>query len=749
MKSSYRAVSDPFILQAIARREGMWEWMGNYNHINEPIMLLHPLSDFQRQIGFSHDLSAPDFTGPRCFAYRALILKNGERAESVRYIAVYEDNTYAGIFGKGDELPDGAHLVDNTDDAMWGKLSQRRYKVGDTVDRYGRILRANDPGYLNARIAGGKDPSSGDYGVLSGNNEKVGSAAKIPAARVYQDGDRVLNNWDTGREHDEYPNETYKTNGKIVSPRDARFGEAEEINSGTTRYGKVIVGEPVKMQDSRGPIKKYLVTYRAGDVLTQAEWDILRARMGESMLKRYSNTADIVGRALVTGDSGIGMPKIKLGKFRDDSDSDNHNPEVLKRGIDTGRGPNQEIILEEQDYTTGRLYDPKNISPEDFNRDADGEFSTWRSSPVPEDAGLDASQAYIYAPLGMARDEDSVPVPSFDQYGVWKDYKDEVSESRIPLIDSEGKLVRDMLDQIQYLKEYEYEYIYMYEYARQTQDDEKFTGEYVGDQSEMETEEVRIKTKNGKSSALLRLVYEMDEIEQPKVTDAYMLEVPLMKDGKEVEDEDGIPVMTIVYLPLAEYKEKAGKDPAENAVMVKIITTEKVERRIVKEVHTGDDSAGEGNDLIETWEDAEARVTAPLVDENGIDNPDGGYSVTTTDIITYVNENRNKHLEGTSLEEMSGVEKGHMKGPEGGDTNELELSKAHKIWRRWTVPPPVVLGEGDEMEVITRLTDEVGPSTSRFLTRYISEMWGVAIFKGVRRDWDFANVSVRGLRATV
>jgi hypothetical protein len=74
------------------------------------------------------------------------------------------------------------------------------------------------------------------------------------------------------------------------------------------------------------------------------------------------------------------------------------------------------------------------------------------------------------------------------------------------------------------------------------------------------------------------------------------------------------------------------------------------------------------------------------------------------------------------------------------------------------VPPPLVYKDpaSGEWQVITRLADKIGPATRwdgadapRFITRFISEMWGVAIFKGVDRDWDWANVRVRGLRGTV
>ena len=114
MKRVYKPVSNHSVLQKVAEAEGLYEWMGNYGYINEAVMLLHPLSDFQRQIGFSHELDAPDLSGLRCLPYRISTFVGGERAEAIRYVAVYdEDNTFAGVFGEDETLPDGSHLTDD------------------------------------------------------------------------------------------------------------------------------------------------------------------------------------------------------------------------------------------------------------------------------------------------------------------------------------------------------------------------------------------------------------------------------------------------------------------------------------------------------------------------------------------------------------------------------------------------------------------------------------------------------------
>jgi hypothetical protein len=489
MKTVYRPVSNHYVLQRIAEAEGMYEWMDNRDYINEPVMLLHPLSDFQRQVGFAHELGASDFSGPRCLAYRFVVVDGSEQASGTRYVAVYNDNTFAGFYGQGDTLPEGARLVDNPNDAMWGKLTIRRYQAGDSIDRYGRPLRANDPGYLNARVAGGRPDDVNSYGVIPADHPAVGQPVRVPHARLHKASDRVLMDFDTGIRHYALPNRTHRINGMVVTEADPRFGRAVELgnNSELRQY----VGTPVKMLDQRGrPIRRYVVTYQPGDILTQAEWDIYRRRIGPGLLSRYSNVGDIVGRPLTADDPVVGMPKIKMGFFTGDAEL---RGESITRGIDTGRrGPEGEVILQGREgYSTGRSYNASRIGPEHFRQDIDGEFTTNRVAPLPNNHGLKAGEDYIYAPLGNAA-EGAMPVPKFDEHGAWADYFDPISDQRIPVTDSEGELVRDILDQILYLKSYEYEYVYMYEFERMPMDDDGFRSEYGGEDYRLVQDEVEV-----------------------------------------------------------------------------------------------------------------------------------------------------------------------------------------------------------------------------------------------------------------
>ncbi|GIK51037.1 MAG: hypothetical protein BroJett014_00100 [Planctomycetota bacterium] len=688
VKKRYGAISDPYVLQQIAEKEMLYEWVedasGNHRRIN----LLHPLSDFQRQIGRKHELSAPDLTGPRCLPHRTTDVRKGEITEIMRYVGINEsDNTFAGWFGEEGTAPEGVRIVKDASDPMWGKVTQRRYQLGDCVDRFGRALRPNDPGYQNARIAGESEATG--YGIIHKDHPLLDKPSVGPHYRLYQDGDKVLFDFDTGIKIPGRPNDTYRINGRIVEPADPRYEGAEAISASTEKFGGAVAGKPVKMIDSRGrAVRKFLVTYQIGEVISQAEWDIWKKRLGAGILSRYQNVDQIVGRPLTANDPLVGLPKIKMGtKVGED---ELFAPEVIQRGVDTGRrGPNGEVILNLVEYQTGRSYNPLKVGPENFMRDPDGEYSTARVAPLPEGAALKPGEEYVYAPLGAAG-EGSLPVPQFDYLGAWEDYRDPVSGSRIPLTDDQGAIVRDEFDQILYLKEYEYEYVYMYEFEPLPQDDAGFKGAYGMDRYELVKESIDMKFKNGKAEGPVREVI----VEKRKVN-------VLSGDGsgKMVEEEEE--VIVGIFVPGIELK------PGQ-------------EKR--KEDLTG-------------------------------------YDVRKVDVVRYVDKARNEIVAGKNPKDIAGVGEDDYNAPSPADN---ELGRIDKTFRRWTIPPPLVYRnpspgpDGQEWEVLTRLSDKIGPATRadgkdapRFLTRYISEMWGVFIFKGVERDWNYLNIMVRGLRGRV
>lgn len=234
--------------------------------------------------------------------------------------------------------------------------------------------------------------------------------------------------------------------------------------------------------------------------------------------------------------------------------------------------------------------------------------------------------------------------------------------------------------------------------------------------------------KDGKAVApLMRLILKKREVTEPEIVDGYE---HVGADGK------------ISYLSEEDYKAaNGGNAPGPNVVKVKIVGSKKAEEDVVVGVYTDGMSVPAGC-RAETWSDAEDRAKAD------------GFTIRQTDVLRYVNRFRDKHVAGTGGQ---GGEAPNAEDFEESERRDNALGEHFKTWRRWTVPPPLVYrNEQGEWEVLTRFADKVGPAnrwdgadTPRFLTRYVSEMWGVAIFKGVKRDWDYANVFVHGLRGVV
>jgi hypothetical protein len=206
---------------------------------------------------------------------------------------------------------------------------------------------------------------------------------------------------------------------------------------------------------------------------------------------------------------------------------------------------------------------------------------------------------------------------------------------------------------------------------------------------------------------------------------------PTLVTGYQYTDESG----KVSYLAANEYEAKAGKAPAATTIKVTMVKTQQESRKVVVGTFTEGQNLAE-DQTAETPEEAEKRVT------------DAGGTVETRKVLRYVHNFRSDQPRSPGADDYTETPT---------QNNGADLSKLSKTFSRWTVPPPLVVNQGPgQFEVITRLADKIGPGTRwdekdapRFDTRLISEMWGVAIFEGVGRDWDFANVYVRGLRGHV
>src|SRR5690606_19091317 len=277
-------------------------------------------------------------------------------------------------------------------------------------------------------------------------------------------------------------------------------------------------------------------------------------------------------------------------------------------------------------------------------------------------------------------------------------------------------------------------------------------GEYGGDRFQLVKESIDFTRTKQKVRRLRgdQMVEEQVEIVLPLVRLIWKKEIvndPIIVDGYEhVDAETG----EVRYLTAEEYKEATGTDVADaekmaKVVKVKIVRSQPVEREVVVGVFNEGKRLKEG-ERAEDWAQARERAEAD------------GATVETREVLRYVNRFRNEQVIKDDNRDFEGT------GPTAAEFEEtdrqdngLDDTKAFQTYSRWTVPPPMVYCEDSgEWQVITRLADKIGPANRwdgtdapRFLTRYVSEMWGVAIFRGVKRDWDYANVYVRGLRGQV
>jgi hypothetical protein len=227
---------------------------------------------------------------------------------------------------------------------------------------------------------------------------------------------------------------------------------------------------------------------------------------------------------------------------------------------------------------------------------------------------------------------------------------------------------------------------------------------------------------------LMRLIYETITVSQPVVLDGY-----------EYIGDDG----EVAYLTADEYRQRTGSAPAENVVKVKIVRSEDTTSEVVVGVFQEGKQLRAGQ-RAESWEEARTRAT------------EQGATIERARVMRFVNRFRFDHAarEGNRIEGDGPRAAEWETNPQ--RDNDADFDQLNQTWSRWTVPPPVVYQDGDQWRALTRLATQIGPArrwdgadAPRFLTRQISEMWGVAIFQNVRRDWDWSNVYVRGLRGHV
>lgn len=748
-------ISDPFILEEIAKREGFWVWRGG-----ERQLLLESMSAFGRDIGLAHEMNPNRLDGPICLPSVTWIEgelgDDGEAASTpvLRYPGVFNNNySFAGFFGEGDTLEHPDHpgreieLVKDPSHAMWGKIAPMEYRHGDTVDRFGRVLYNGNPGYLSAlRSSGELLNGSGVREAV--NEEMIGRLRHRPAYRTYDRDDRVLLNFDSGIPRDPtkmYTNDNYRISGLIVDQYDQvlhqklveerslmargarsdeeiglgilrnadvnRYEEAVGINELLSFYGDV-PGRgaiPVKAIDHKGrPITRRLLRYMVGDEISEGEWNIWASREPDAV-----TTTPSFPHTIQPGDFIVGKPKIKMGRTRNTLEA-----EVLRRGVNPVFDENNDkrvVDITVVDYETGRLYDPLVVSPSDFFRDPDGSFFTHRVAPVPSGVRLANGEEYVYAPLGKPAN-DASPVPAFssnDAYGVWEDYIDPVSNKKIYLRDGNGEIVRDEFDRPQYLKAYEYEYLYLYEFDVEKQSD-----------PDMDFERRLNERRNG----------------IPTLGTFKMIEVECaFKDGKNLGPASYRTVQERwVYHPIAAQSDSPDAEPWV------------LETRTVG--FTAEPISGTNRNT-------------PKPDANEEDKSDR--------IVREFSQAADEYMEGVELRSVSMSQYDYDSyiaalnngsSPNARDPkyyedapNEIQATGTlPATYSRWTFAPPIVEVEGRGSDASVNVFTEVAlPIWQDYRTgeyarshlHYVSKRFGAFIWKEEMKDWDYMNVQVRGLRS--
>jgi hypothetical protein len=223
VRKIYRDSGDPELVSMIARKEGLMEWRG---FKLEPV--LASSSAFQRDVSAEYNLISDFLGGPIALpVVRHTLGNDGSVGTVTVYPAVYEDGAFAGWSDQ--ELPGETTLVRESH-PLFGKLLKVRYQEYDVVDRFGTILGPDDAGYMRARAAGGEilrdKPNQGVAGNLT---DLIGTPAKRPAYRIYQPGDKILHGYSTGVPTAQGSSDTFRIYGKIVESEHAAAAVASAL----------------------------------------------------------------------------------------------------------------------------------------------------------------------------------------------------------------------------------------------------------------------------------------------------------------------------------------------------------------------------------------------------------------------------------------------------------------------------------------------------------------------------------------
>lgn len=644
---------------------------------------------FKRDISPVYELSQVDYEGALALPMVAeKLVGEGVVEVTHRWPVVNDsDGTLYAFLADGEARPEGTSVVKEGHD-LYGKLLPVRYQEYDVVDRAGRRLAPGQPGYHAARAAGGEIlRDKPDHGIEGNLTGLLETPVKRPKFRVYREGDRVLKGWDTGVPTSPGSADTYRINGKLVDASGAAQRAVASVLAELRAHQRGAGGSPEV----------------GADLVAAAE-----RSMAEAAVELSSGTEIFEGRAAVSSE-GVPVKQLdhlgrairrttltyRVGERVTEAEyrawAQRFSPEVLSRHDQspwTRPLRHDDLLVGLPKIKMGKLLNPEHGEPE---------MVLANGRPVPTGRIYDSTKI---APEHFMRDPDgeyftnrTAPLPDAANAEpgaayVYAPYGAANADATpVPAFDSYG-VWADYTDPV--------------------------SGR-------------RIPLRNADGSPVL------DEMGQPLFVKEFEYECLYAYEYERVmEDDPGFAAAhsgTVNGLKKATMKAffrgTTFVGPATWQVWSGSGENRKLERLTLDDPGTGDtvspEQYGEANGL----EIKDVEVPAYVLEKlrEGLAAKSGQVPV-----------------EAITAEAFSRSSVSFDNGWTPGSTPATS--------QRWTLPAPLVAGSGQDMQILSSSKKEIAPG--EFVHDYsISERWGVYILPDVAPDWDFMNVTIRGLRSPV
>ncbi len=688
VRKIYRDSGDPDLVAQIARKEGLVEWRGFKLET-----VVGTSSSFKRDVGAEYNLNSDTLGQIALPEVRHTLGNDGSLAQITVYPAVYQDGSFAGWSDQ--ELPEGTTVVQEGH-PLYGKMLKVHYQEYDVVDRFGNILRPDDAGYMQARAAGGEilrdKPEAGIPGNLA---DLIGTPARRPAFRTYTAGDKILFGYNTGVPTARGSSDTYRINGKLVESKYA----AEAVASALAELGNSTLeardgNEPgADLDRVAGRDFQNAATAAPESAIRELDFGTEmwgRSPVGENIpVKQLDYLGRPIRRALVTyrvGETVTEAEYMAWAQRMPQSVLAGLHPQPWTRPLVAG-----DLLVGLPKIKLGRLLDAGKGEPEMIERNG-----TQVATGLMYDSRLITPEDFARDPDGTYFTNRVPPVDSSTQLQAGEAYAyaplGQAANGAVPVpaFDRLG-VWADYVDPVSGQR------IPLRDAEGNTVLDEMGQPMFVKD---FEYE----------------WLYEYELVREPEIDQGFraafgntpqgyaMTEIPtVMKDGKVV----GVATYEI-------WREDA----------------ETKERSLVRLALQPSSNANETS--VSPADVAEAR----------------GYTVGTARVPTYVADALTR-----AIEEGNSAVPSEPLAPryfirEGNFANSWQNGDTIATSQRWTLPAPLVHeNENNEWVAESSLRLTIGPDGERVHEHFISERYGIMILKDVDPEWDFMNVSIRGLRS--